>query len=200
MEFLVSASISIVVIGMVMSMLIHNQRTAVHSARELMLLQNTNSVLQMMKQDLHRAGYSGGFSASAKLSGATQTYHVKESNQASLIAYAYLSGEVGSEEAYTNVVYQREEQSEDLLKICEKKLPRVMSTLEAESFTAYFGNTCNTLFDSRRIVIEEFGLNVESLSGQSVSSALVTITLSTKLANHPKIIQSLGFTVKQRNW
>ncbi|WP_239837518.1 pilus assembly protein PilW [Vibrio sp. Isolate23] len=183
-----------------MSMLIHHQRTAVYRANELMLLQSTNSVLQMMKQDLHRAGYSGGMGSSLKLSGAAQTYYIRHDNQMSLIAYAYLSGNVEDEEAYTNVVYQRDRQSEQILRVCEKKLSRVMSVVEAESFTTYFGNTCNTLFDSRRIAIEVFELNVEPLVGLSISSALVSVVLSTQLVDQLQVTQSLGFSVKTRNW
>ena len=199
-EFLISSAISVVIIGMVIGMLTHHNRVSVRRANELMLVQNTNSVLQTMKQDLHRAGYNGSFSTRAILSGATQTYHVRVDNQTSLIAYAYLSGEVGTEQAYTNVVYQRETQSPDLLKVCEKKLPYVMSVNEAENFNVHFGNTCNTLFDRRRIVVASFALDVERLSGLSLSSALVTITLSTTLSTQPQVTQSLSFTIKQRNW
>ena len=44
-------------------------------SKELMLLQNTASVLQMMKSDIQRAGFDGSDGNSVKISGASNTLY-----------------------------------------------------------------------------------------------------------------------------
>ncbi|NOH62196.1 pilus assembly protein PilW [Vibrio sp. RE88] len=199
-ELLVSTSISLMVISIAVSMLLHSQRLSAARAKELMLLQSTNSVLQMMKLDLYRAGYGGVLGESVRLSGAAETYYVKHSEQYTLLAYAYLSGRLRAETAYTNVVYLRQSESKEVLRVCEKKLPRAMSALEAENFTTHFGNTCNTVFDSNRIAVTEFALDSVPLTGATHTSSLLNVELSTHLRFAPEVSKTLTFSIKQRNW
>lgn len=199
-ELLVSTSISLIVIAIAVTMLLHSQRLSAAHAKELMLLQSTNSVLQMMKLDLYRAGHGGVLGESVRLSGAAQTYYVKHSEHHTLLGFAYLSGSLGSETAYTNVVYQRQSESKEVLRVCEKKLPRTMSALEAENFTTHFGNTCNTVFDSNLIVVTEFELESVPLTSAAHSSSLLNVELSTYLRFTPEVSKTLAFSIKQRNW
>ncbi|NOI76674.1 prepilin-type N-terminal cleavage/methylation domain-containing protein [Vibrio coralliilyticus] len=199
-ELLVSTSISLIVIAIAVTMLLHSQRLSVAHAKELMLLQSTNSVLQMMKLDLYRAGHGGVLGESVRLSGAAQTYYVKHSEHHTLLAFAYLSGSLESETAYANVVYQRQSESKEVLRVCAKKLPRAMSALEAENFTTHFGNTCNTVFDSNLIVVTEFELESVPLTSAAHSSSLLNVELSTYLRFSPEVSNTLAFSIKQRNW
>ncbi|PAU37580.1 pilus assembly protein PilW [Vibrio coralliilyticus] len=199
-ELLVSTSISLIVIAIAVTMLLHSQRLSAAHAKELMLLQSTNSVLQMMKLDLYRAGHGGVLGESVRLSGAAQTYYVKHSEHHTLLAFTYLSGSLGAETAYTNVVYQRQSESKEVLRVCSKKLPRAMSALEAENFTTHFGNTCNTVFDSNLIVVTEFELESVPLTSAAHSSSLLNVELSTYLRFSPEVSNTLAFSIKQRNW
>ena len=72
-----------------------------------LLQQSTHSVSQMIKHDLYRAGYGGELGQVIKISGADNVYHWLQNSATSLVSYAYLAGELGSKEAYVNVVYQR---------------------------------------------------------------------------------------------
>ncbi|WP_245986826.1 PulJ/GspJ family protein [Vibrio pectenicida] len=198
-ECLVSVAISMMVITSVISLLLHNARVANKSMQRRLLTQNTHSVAQMMKHDLYRAGYGGDYGQSIKISGSEDVFFIYQDVNTTLIAYAYLSGELGTESAYTNVVYQQDSQYQDMLRVCETKLPRVMSVIEATSFNTHFGNTCNTLFDSKQIVVKAFELEMALLPVDSSLFAVLNVNIITALTVWPEKTTSVSFTINPRN-
>jgi type IV pilus assembly protein PilW len=199
-EFMVASTVGIIAIGIIGTVLVLGQRVATERTKELTLLQSSNSVLQMMKLDMHRAGYNGISSHQVKLSGADHLYYVENSATTGLLAYAYVSAVSGGSYTYTNVVYEQTSSASNVLRICEKKQSTVMSVLEARNFPGMIGHNCNTLFHKERILVDKFNVSLLALPGAKVSSALVTVELDTSLKNTPSMTQSLSFQVKQRNW
>lgn len=198
-EFLVASTLGAVVIGVIGSVLINNQRIASERTKELSLLQSTNSVLQIMKLDMHRAGYNGSVDHAVKLSGADNIFHVSNNASSALIAYVYASEISGASTTYTHAVYERRTADLDILRYCEKKTSTVMTTTQVQDTATHFSGVCNTLFHTRRIVVDDFTPSITELTG-NISSAVVTVKLATKLSHQPSIKKELSFDVKQRNW
>ncbi|MBU2898408.1 PilW family protein [Vibrio hepatarius] len=198
-ECLVSVAMSMMVITSVISLLLHNARVANTSMQRRLLSHNTHSVAQMIKHDLYRAGYGGVHGRSIKVSGSEYVFFIYQDVNTILIAYAYLSGELGTESAYTNVVYQQDSQYKDMLRVCETKLPRVMSTFEAANFSTHFGNTCNTLFDSKQIIVKAFEIDRIVLPLDSPSIAILNVNIITALTVWPEKTMSVSFTINPRN-
>ncbi|KHT46071.1 PilW family protein [Vibrio sinaloensis] len=199
-EFMVAATIGVFALGIIGSMFLSGYKTATKRTQELTLLQSTNSVLQMMKLDMHRAGYNGVSPNLVKLSGADHTFYVENSATTGLLAYAYVAEVSGASYTYSNVVYEQTSAASDVLRICEKKQSTVMSVLDAQDFPGRVGHNCNTLFHKDRIKVDGFNLTLVELPGSNISSAMVTVELQTSLKNAPTYTKSLSFTTKQRNW
>lgn len=199
-EFMVASTIGIIAITIIGSMFLSGQKIAAERTKQLTLLQATNSVLQMMKLDMHRAGYNGVSNNLVKLSGADHLFYVESTSSTGLLAYAYVSEVSGASYTYSNVVYEQTSAATDALRICEKKQSTVMSVLDAQDFTGRIGNNCNTLFHKDRVNVDVFNVSLVNLPGSKVSSAIVTVRLDTSLKNAPSYSESLSFTTKQRNW
>ena len=75
-ELMVASVIGIFAISIMGSVFITGQRIAKDKGIELLLLQNLTSTMQVMKEDIQRAGYDGSNGYSIKLSGATDTIQV----------------------------------------------------------------------------------------------------------------------------
>ncbi|WP_341664780.1 prepilin-type N-terminal cleavage/methylation domain-containing protein [Vibrio sp.] len=198
-ECLVSVAISLIVIATLMSLLLHNAQIANAGIKQRLLQQSTHSVSQMIKHDLYRAGYGGELGRVIKISGADSVYHWLQNSATSLLGYAYLAGELGSKEAYVNVVYINDSRYPNQLRVCEVKLPRVISVTEAANFNTYFGNRCNTLFDSKQIMVTEFDLKSAALPTSLPSSTLLTVSITTALTDSPEQSLSVSFVLQSRN-
>ncbi|MCG7489989.1 prepilin-type N-terminal cleavage/methylation domain-containing protein [Vibrio sp. Of14-4] len=198
-ECLVSVAISLILMATLVSLLLHNAQITNSGIKQRLLQQSTHSVSQMIKHDLYRAGYGGELGQVIKISGADNVYHWLQNSANSLVSYAYLAGELGSKEAYVNVVYQRNNHYPNQLRVCEVKLPRVISVTEAANFNAYFGNRCNTLFDSKQIMVTAFELKSETIPSSSPSSTLLTVSITTALTDLPEQSLSVSFVLKPRN-
>ena len=199
-ELMVASLMGIIALGTIGALVLHSQKIALQRSKELSLLQSTNSVLQMMKLDMKRAGYNGVVNRAVKLSGAEYTFYTESSPSSGLLAYAYFSERSGATDIYTNVVYQQAAATPEVLRICEKKQPNVISVLDAQNFTARVGNNCNTLFHIGRISVDSFHLSQVELLSAEVSSSIVTVQLATSLKSMPSLVQALSFSLKQRNW
>ncbi len=199
-EFMVASTIGVIAITIIGATFLSGQKIAAKRTQELTLLQATNSVLQMMKLDMHRAGYNGVSRNLVQLSGADHLFYVENSSTTGLLAYAYVAEVSGASYTYSNVVYEQTSAATNVLRICEKKQSTVMSVLDAKDFPGRVGHNCNTLFHKERINVDAFNVSLVNLPGSKVSSAMVTVRLDTSLKNAPTITKTLSFTTKQRNW
>lgn len=197
-EFLLASSLGVIALGAVGSLYISGQKLTLERTQELLLLQNTASVLQMMKNDIQRAGFDGGGGRSIKISGAENTVFTLSGPDFGLVAYAYLMSASGASSIYKNVVYEQREDSPNALFICEKKQPSVMSTLEVTNMTAT--RSCNRLFDNKVIGVSKFELSEETVVSEHAKSAVVEVALGTYLIGALSINTEQFFIVKQRNW
>jgi len=75
-ELMVASVIGVFAISIIGSVFITGQRIAKDKGIELLLLQNLTSTMQVMKEDIQRAGYDGSNGYSIKLSGASNTIQV----------------------------------------------------------------------------------------------------------------------------
>ncbi len=78
-------SIGLIAIGIVGSLFLHGNKLAAERSKQLMLAQDMNDALRMLKEDVLRAGYNEGNSSSFIVSGAS-----KDSDLISIIRYRNL--------------------------------------------------------------------------------------------------------------
>lgn len=197
-EFMIASSLGLISLAIVGSLYVSGQKVAMERSKELMLLQNTASVLQMMKSDVQRAGFDGSDGNSVKISGANNTLYTISGADSGLIAYVYNVGVSGATSLYKNVVYEQRDGTPESLFVCEKK----QATIWDINYVANLSGTgtCNTLFDKKAIHVNRFDLVSKALENTDAKSALITVTLGTELKDATNIRTEQSFTVKQRNW
>lgn len=197
-EFMIASSLGLISLAIVGSLYISGQKVAMERSKELMLLQNTASVLQMMKSDIQRAGFDGSDGNSVKISGASNTLYTISGADSGLIAYVYNVGVSGATSLYKNVVYEQRDGTPESLFVCQKKQATIWNINDVANPSGT--GTCNTLFDKKAIHVNRFDLVSEVLENTDAKSALITVTLRTELKDATNIRTEQSFTVKQRNW
>ena len=197
-EFMIASSLGLISLAIVGSLYISGQKVAMERSKELMLLQNTASVLQMMKSDIQRAGFDGSDRNSVKISGASNTLYTISGADSGLIAYVYNVGVSGATSLYKNVVYEQRDGTPESLFVCQKKQATIWNINDVANPSGT--GTCNTLFDKKAIHVNRFDLVSEVLENTDAKSALITVTLGTELKDATNIRTEQSFTVKQRNW
>lgn len=198
-ELLVSSLIGLMALGVVGSVYVSGQKTALERAKMLMLTQNISSTLQQLKEDSQRAGYDGVDSSSLMLSGASSSLHTQTGPD--LLAYVYRAASSGSH-TYRSVVYKREPSSVstlgDELKICEKHASTLL-TISAAS-TSGSGGNCFNLFDPKQISISQFSLDSKLVKGPSASSQWVSLSVTGQLVSDTSVEYQTSIDLMQRNW
>ena len=197
-EFMIASSLGLISLAIVGSLYISGQKVAMERSKELMLLQNTASVLQMMKSDIQRAGFDGSDGNSVKISGASNTLYTISGADSGLIAYVYNVGVSGATSLYKNVVYEQRDGTPESLFVCQKKQATIWNINDVANLSGT--GMCNTLFDKKAIHVNRFDLVSEVLENTDAKSALITVTLGTELKDATNIRTEQSFTVKQRNW
>lgn len=197
-EFMIASSLGLLSLAIVGSLYISGQKVAMERSKELMLLQNTASVLQMMKSDIQRAGFDGSDGNSVKISGASNTLYTISGADSGLIAYVYNVGVSGATSLYKNVVYEQRDGTPESLFVCQKKQATIWNINDVANPSGT--GMCNTLFDKKAIHVNRFDLVSEVLENTDAKSALITVTLGTELKDATNIRTEQSFTVKQRNW
>ena len=188
-ELLISSFIGIIAIGIIGSIFINGQRVAKDRGLELLLIQNLTSTLQIIKDDIQRAGYDGISGQSVKLSAATNIIEITSDS----LGFIYHKKLSGAEKTYQNIVYKYSS-SDKKLKVCEEQ---TLITNRKELTTV---GDCNSLFDSQNIKVTNFSVLRTSLITSSATSSIIDIQLDTELVNIPTMKKGLSFRVKQRNW
>ncbi|MGR5302340.1 PilW family protein [Vibrio alfacsensis] len=197
-EFMIASSLGLVSLAIVGSLYIGGQKMAMERAKKLMLLQNTMSVLQMLRSDIQRAGFDGKGGNSVKISGASNTIYTINDSDRGLVAYAYHVGFSGAAPLYKSVVYEQRSITPESLFVCERKQALIWDVSEVIALSGT--GSCNRLFDKKTIHVNRFDLAEETLKNTQAESALVTITLGTELVGATGVNTEQSFTVKQRNW
>ncbi|MFW1023657.1 PilW family protein [Vibrio parahaemolyticus] len=197
-EFMVASALGLISLATVGSIYVSGQRVIMERSKELMLLQNSESVVQMLKSDIQRAGFDGNDGHSIKISGSANTIYTLDDVDRGLIAYAYYIGVSGSAPLYKNVAYEQRVNTPESLFVCEKKQITIWDVNDVVNLAGT--GSCNTLFDKKVIHVNRFDLASELLESTDAKSALVTITLGTELKDATDIRTQQSFTAMQRNW
>ncbi|ELI5881007.1 PilW family protein [Vibrio parahaemolyticus] len=197
-EFMIASALGLISLATVGSIYVSGQRVIMERLKELMLLQNSESVVQMLKSDIQRAGFDGNDGHSIKISGSANTIYTLDDVDRGLIAYAYYIGVSGSAPLYKNVAYEQRVNTPESLFVCEKKQITIWDVNDVVNLAGT--GSCNTLFDKKVIHVNRFDLASELLENTDAKSALVTITLGTELKDATDIRTQQSFTTMQRNW
>ncbi|HHK8502115.1 TPA: PilW family protein [Vibrio parahaemolyticus] len=197
-EFMIASALGLISLATVGSIYVSGQRVIMERSKELMLLQNSESVVQMLKSDIQRAGFDGNDGHSIKISGSANTIYTLDDVDRGLIAYAYYIGVSGSAPLYKNVAYEQRVNTPESLFVCEKKQITIWDVNDVVNLAGT--GSCNTLFDKKVIHVNRFDLVSELLESTDAKSALVTITLGTELKDATDIRTQQSFTTMQRNW
>ncbi|EJV0277079.1 pilus assembly protein PilW [Vibrio parahaemolyticus] len=197
-EFMIASALGLISLATVGSIYVSGQRVIMERSKELMLLQNSESVVQMIKSDIQRAGFDGNDGHSIKISGSANTIYTLDDVDRGLIAYAYYIGVSGSAPLYKNVAYEQRVNTPESLFVCEKKQITIWDVNDVVNLAGT--GSCNTLFDKKVIYVNRFDLASELLESTDAKSALVTITLGTELKDATDIRTQQSFTTMQRNW
>lgn len=197
-EFMIASALGLISLATVGSIYVSGQRVIMERSKELMLLQSSESVVQMLKSDIQRAGFDGNDGHSIKISGSANTIYTLDDVDRGLIAYAYYIGVSGSAPLYKNVAYEQRVNTSESLFVCEKKQITIWDVNDVVNLAGT--GSCNTLFDKKVIHVNRFDLASELLESTDAKSALVTITLGTELKDATDIRTQQSFTAMQRNW
>lgn len=197
-EFMIASVLGLISLATVGSIYVSGQRVIMERSKELMLLQNSESVVQMLKSDIQRAGFDGNDGHSIKISGSANTIYTLDDVDRGLIAYAYYIGVSGSAPLYKNVAYEQRVNTPESLFVCEKKQITIWDVNDVVNLAGT--GSCNTLFDKKVIHVNRFDLTSDLLESTDAKSALVTITLGTELKDVTDIRTQQSFTAMQRNW
>ncbi|MBW3697985.1 pilus assembly protein PilW [Vibrio sp. T187] len=187
-ELLVSSALGIFAIGTIGSIFVTGQNVAKDKGLELLLLQNLTSTMQVMKEDIQRAGYDGLNGQSLKLSGSVDTIQLSGS---SAIGFVYYLEGSNNNKDFRNIVYRK---NGSRLQICEKGTVSAASLLTLSDVT-----TCHSLLDEKIIQVDEFLTQSSQLSFGGISSTVTDISIQASIPS-ANLSQTVTIKVKQRNW
>lgn len=187
-ELMVASVIGIFAISIIGSVFITGQRIAKDKGIELLLLQNLTSTMQVMKEDIQRAGYDGSNGYSIKLSGASNTIQV---SGGVAVGFVYFREGSSDNKNHRNIVYQK---NGTKLQICEK------GTTVSEAIPTFEQVTgCYSLFDETIMDIDEFNITSRVLEQNSIKSTLTDISITASIPT-AAVSKSVSVSIKQRNW
>ncbi len=192
-EMMIAAMLGSIALVIVGSVYVSIQKSASEKTKQILLLQNINSTLQQIKEDVQRAGFNGDLATSAKFVDVTDVIHIDSSSTSFGYVYKLISPAVTE---YRHVVYRYDE-NHSKLSLCEKNHSEVL-TFSTASTSGVMGN-CFSIFDPRQITVREFIVTQHPLIN-STESAYVSIKLSATLADKPTAAQQVELNIKQRNW
>ncbi|MFV8461735.1 PilW family protein [Vibrio campbellii] len=187
-ELMVASVIGVFAISIIGSVFITGQRIAKDKGIELLLLQNLTSTIQVMKEDIQRAGYDGSNGYSIKLSGASNTIQV---SGGAAVGFVYFREGSSGNKNHRNIVYQK---NGTKLQICEK------GTTVSEAIPTFEEVTgCYSLFDDTIMDVDEFNITSQVLEQNSIKSTLTDISITASIPT-AAVTKSVSVSIKQRNW
>ncbi len=187
-ELMVTSVIGVFAISIIGSVFMTGHRIAKDKGIELLLLQNLTSTMQVMKEDIQRAGYDGSNGESLKLLDAVNTIHVSGGVE---VGFVYLKEGSTDGKNYRNIVYKKEGTR---LKVCEKGVLTPGNILAHDQVTS-----CYSLFDDSIISVDDLSISSQVLSKNGVSTTLTDLNIVASIPS-AGISKGVAITVKQRNW
>ena len=187
-ELIIAMSIGMIVIGAVTSIFLKGNAMASARSLELLLQQDTNDALQIMKQEILRAGYNGQSNAtsSLKLSGANSVIYFDPSKNC--IAFVY---DADGKHHYRSFYEKNNE-----LWIYTNKFDAITSPLRTISAACKGG----WRFFNPNIISSSIRIIETPISSATASSQMITIKLRTHLVRDNRYSAAKSIAIKTRNW
>ncbi|MCG9707002.1 PilW family protein [Photobacterium damselae] len=192
-ELLIASSIGLIAIGVVGSVFLSGYKSASQRSLELLLQQDVNDALSLLKEDILRAGYNKDKNTSYIVSGATEIVTIDTSKPTKhCISYAYHDGTVQHLRSFYT---KMDEDSEDN----DVRVLRLYSTTNPDRDSDDFCNGGESILDKNVIEVKEFSIVEQSLSSASATSQLLTIKLAAKIKSSA-VSTTKSIQIKTRNW
>ncbi|MCW8331977.1 prepilin-type N-terminal cleavage/methylation domain-containing protein [Photobacterium sp. SDRW27] len=184
-ELLIASAIGLLALAVVGSVFINGYSFASQRSLQLMLAQDTNDVLRMIKEDILRAGFASGASSSFIISGATKTIYLNSpsAGNPTCIAYGY---DDGTNQHYRS--YYRDNQT-----------LRLRSTKSSVLTTAGACMGGQSTLNENQIKVTKFEVLESVLSSAKATSQYLTINLEVATLDD-SVSSAKSVQVKTRNW
>lgn len=185
-ELLVASALGLTLLTVVGSVFINGYTFASTRSLQLMLAQDVNDALKMMKEDIQRAGFVSGGTSSFVVNGAIKTVYLKPVSAGSptaCIMYGYSDGS----DTHFKTYYS------------EGNRLNVYSTTASILTTADACKAGQSLLNQNQMKITKFEVIEKLLSSASTTSQYLTINLGVSTLDN-KISAAKSVQVKVRNW
>ena len=193
-ELLIASSVGLIAIGVVGSVFLSGYKSANQRSLELLLQQDVNDTLSLLKQDILRAGYQSGASSSYIVSGATDIVTLSGlGSDEQCISYAYHDSTV----QHLRSFYSKD--GTDSSNVLVKNLKFYSTTVAGKNMSDVCNNG-HSILDQNQIEVKEFSIVERDLSSASATSKLLTIKLAASLRANPSISTAKSIQIKTRNW
>jgi len=184
-ELLVASTIGLISLAVVGSVFITGYSFAATRSLQLMLAQDVNDALKMMKEDIQRAGYVSGGTSSFIISGATKTIYLKpvSGGASTCIMYGYDDGVDKHFRTYFS----------------ENNRLNIYSTKSSVLNTSNACKKGQSILNEKQIKVTKFEVLESVLSSTAASSQYLTINLEVATLDNA-ISSAKSVQVKTRNW
>ncbi len=194
-EMMVASLVGLVALTIVGSVFISGYEMATERSKELLLRQNVATTLQMIKEDIQRAGYNGTNGSSLKLEGAANTIYIQDNGaNDGLIAYAYEVPVAGGTQ-YRNVMYRQSNATPTQLHYCESEQATVWNVANLSSVSG-----CTSMFAEKQIRVNQFDVTQLQKARDNTASSYVGVTLGAYLRYDNQVTHTMSVDMLERNW
>ncbi|MGF1723143.1 PilW family protein [Photobacterium nomapromontoriensis] len=187
-ELLIASAMGIVLLTLVGSVFLSGQTFALERSKQLMLAQDLNDAIRLIKTDAQRAGYNSNNSGSLVLSGALSTLHVADNR----LSYIY-----EDENNKWRIVEYRVSGASTTLQMCEDIKDKGSIPIPVSASCG--PGTVSSLIDPTYFSLSDFTLTPTQLVTSSATSTLLNISITASLANSG-YSKTVSTTIKARNW
>ena len=184
-ELLAATAISLMVLAAVTSVFISGFNRSSQRALQLMLAQDTNDALRMIKGDILRAGFVSGSSSTFIISGASKTVYLDTpvAGVSTCMAYGYNDG---SDEHYRSYYLK------------DNRL-NVFMTKSSVIGTSKACKNGHSVLDYTQMKVTKFLITEKLIASGTASSQLLTIQLDVSTLEDEFSVSKIA-KVKTRNW
>lgn len=185
-ELLVASAVGLTLLAVVGSVFINGYTFALTRSLQLMLAQDVNDALKMMKEDIQRAGYVSGGTSSFLVGGATKTVYLKPvsaGNPTICMMYGYNDGS----DTHFKTYYS------------ENNRLNIYATASSILTTADACKKGQSLLNENQMKVTHFEVIEKTLSSSSTTSQYFTINLAVSTLDDT-LSTAKSVQVKVRNW
>ncbi len=179
-------SLTLIVMG---TLFVSGHKAARHHAYQLMLANSINSALDMLVNDIRRAGFDDASGDSVKFAGASHSVLVAADGLSA--AMIYRRHDVVSGSLYQYISYRFDNES---LQVCETQTSLSHALLDVNAI-----GPCYHVVDENNIRIRHFKFQAQEYSALR-AGMVITIEIDAELFEQPQIYYHLQRVVMLRNY